>query len=132
MSNPRARTGARGEKIAQAYLQEKGYQVVDTNVRSTWGEVDIVASHGEELVFVEVRTRRSHQFGSAEESVSAAKKERLIATAETYIQGLPQPPAQWRIDLVSVQIGEGGKIKEIRHLENAVELDYGTTKVTRP
>ena len=130
MPSPRARTGARGEKIAQAYLREQGYQIRDTNVRSTWGEVDIVASHGEELVFVEVRTRRSHQFGSAEESISAAKKEWLIATAETYIQGLAELPAQWRIDLVSVQIGERGKIKEIRHLENAVELDYSTTKVT--
>ncbi len=122
MPSPRSRRGARGERAAKDFLQKKGYHVVDTNVRSRWGEVDIVARQGEELVFVEVRTRRSQEFGSPEESLSARKRERLIFTAENYIQGLDESPLQWRIDLVSIQLDEGDRIREIRHLENAVEL----------
>ena len=122
MPSPRSLSGARGERAAKEFLQKKGYHVVDTNVRSRWGEVDIVTSLGEELVFVEVRTRRGHQFGSIEESVTHRKKERLVATAESYIQSLDEPPNQWRIDLVSIQIDGSDRISEIRHLEHAVEL----------
>ena len=57
-----------------------------TNYRSRWGEVDIIAQLGEEMVFVEVKTRRAAAFGAPEESVTAAKFQRLIATAQDYLQ----------------------------------------------
>ena len=67
--------------MAGRFLQEKGYRLLDANYRCRWGEVDIVAQEGDELVFVEVRTRRGVEYGTPEESVTAAKSRRLIATA---------------------------------------------------
>lgn len=62
--------------MAGRFLQEKAYRLLDANYRCRWGEVDIVAQEGDELVFVEVRTRRGAEYGTPEESVTAAKARR--------------------------------------------------------
>ena len=94
--------GDRGEGIARAYLKSKGYELVTTNFHCRWGEVDIIARDGQYLVFVEVRTRRRPGwYGEPEESISNRKRERLIATAETYLQTCSAPPEDWRIDLIT-------------------------------
>ena len=121
MATPRGRLGRWGEGYARRYLEEKGYTVSGTNFRSRWGEVDIVARHGEDLVFVEVRTRRGDEFGTPEESVTEVKSKRLIATAQQYLQEHSLEQAQWRIDLVSIHLDKSGKLLEVVHLENAVE-----------
>lgn len=59
---------------------------METNYRCRWGEVDIVAMDGDELVFVEVRTRSGGQFGTPEESITPSKRQRLVATAQYYLQ----------------------------------------------
>ena len=122
MSTPRGRLGQWGEGHARRYLEGKGYTVEATNYRSRWGEVDIVARHGEELVFIEVRTRRGAAFGTPEESVTAAKSRRLIATAQDYLQTHGLEQSQWRVDLVSIRLDVAGKLLGVNHLENAVEL----------
>ena len=81
MTKPRIRLGKWREGVAGRFLQEKGYRLLDANYRCRWGEVDIVAQEGDELVSVEVRTRRGAEYGTPEESVTAAKSRRLIATA---------------------------------------------------
>ncbi|MCH8989831.1 MAG: YraN family protein [Chloroflexi bacterium] len=120
MSTPRGRLGQWGEGHARRYLEGKGYTVEATNYRSRWGEVDIVARHGEELVFIEVRTRRGAAFGTPEESVTAAKSRRLIATAQDYLQTHGLEQSQWRVDLVSIRLDTAGKLLGVNHLENAV------------
>ena len=122
MSTPRGRLGVWGEGHARRYLERKGYTVSDTNYRCRWGEVDIVARQGQDLVFVEVRTRRGAAFGAPEESVTAAKSRRLIATAQDYLQKHGLEQSQWRVDLVSIHLDESGKLLEVNHLENAVEV----------
>ena len=62
--------GQRGEALAADYLRRMGYQVLATNFRCQWGEVDIVAMDGSTLVFVEVRTRRGASFGTPQESLT--------------------------------------------------------------
>ena len=121
MSTPRGRLGQWGEGHARRYLEAKGYTVAATNYRCRWGEVDIVARHGEELVFIEVRTRRGAAFGTPEESVTPAKSRRLIATAQDYLESNGLEQSQWRIDLVSIKLDASGKLLEINHLEHAVE-----------
>ena len=102
MPTARSRVGDRGEGIARAYLKSKGYELVTTNFHCRWGEVDIIARDGQYLVFVEVRTRRRPGwYGEPEESISNRKRERLIATAETYLQTCSAPPEDWRIDLIT-------------------------------
>ena len=123
MPTPRTRLGNRGEDIARRHLLGLGWSILATNYRSKWGEVDIVAQEGDQLVFVEVRTRRSDdKFGGPKESVTHKKKERLQATAETYIQGLEEPPAGWRIDLIAVVLARG-EPPQVEHVTHAVELD---------
>ena len=91
-----------------------------TNYRSRWGEVDIIAQLGEEMVFVEVKTRRGAGFGTPEQSVTAAKFQRLIATAQDYLQKNSLEQALRRADLVSISLGDQGKLLRLEHLENEV------------
>jgi putative endonuclease len=116
-------TGILGEKIARDFLTGRGYSILETNYRSPHGEVDIIARHGDCLVFVEVRTKSSREFGSPEESITSVKKERLIATAWHYCQTLEAPPPQWRIDVVAVELDRQGRPLRIELTENAVTGD---------
>ncbi len=79
-----------------------------------------MARLGEEFVFVEVKTRRGTAFGTPEESVTATKSRRLIATAQDYLQKNDLEQAQWRIDVITVHLDKSGKLLEVNHLENAV------------
>ena len=121
MSTPRGRLGQWGETHARHFLEGKGFIVVTTNYRSRWGEVDIVAQDGPELVFVEVKTRRGSSLGTPEESVTATKSQRLVATAQDYLQKNDMEQAPWRIDVVSIQLDQSGKLLQLNHIENAVE-----------
>lgn len=121
MTTPQGRLGQRGERHARHYLESKGYAVLTTNYLCRWGEVDIVARQGRELVFVEVRTRRGTAFGTLEESVTATKSQRLMATAQDYLANNGLEQGQWRVDLVSVHLDGAGKLLGVNHLENAVE-----------
>ena len=123
MPTARSRLGTRGEGVAREYLKTKGYRIVDANFRCPWGEVDIVAQEGVCLVFVEVRTRRAPlSYGTPEESLTRKKRDRLVATAETYIQSCTDPPEEWRIDLVGVYLYSQSAIERVVHIANAVEL----------
>ena len=84
--------------------------------------MDIIARDGEELVFVEVRTRRSESFGSPEESLSRAKVRRLVTTCEDFLQRRSVEDAEWRIDLVCVHLDRSGEEPRIHHLRHAVQL----------
>ncbi len=121
MSTHRIRLGKWGEGVAARFLQEKGYVLVATNYRCRWGEVDIVAQEGEELVFVEVRTRRGVEFGTPEESVTAAKARKLVATAQEFLLEHDQVNAGWRIDLIAIRLDGDRKVQDITHLRHAVQ-----------
>ena len=116
----RRETGALGEKLAADLLRGRGYEIVEANFRCRQGEIDLIARQGECLVFVEVRTKRGMSFGSPEESVTKAKRERLIILANTYIQSLDRLPSSWRIDVVAVELAENGGVRRLDHIENAV------------
>jgi putative endonuclease len=116
----RIEVGATGERLAVNYLKGLGYQIQHRNFRCRQGEVDIIARHDDCLVFVEVRTKRSGEFGTPEESITSAKKEKLIALAEAYLQTLSSQPLSWRIDVVAVELALDGGISRLDHIENAV------------
>ena len=116
----RKETGNLGEKLAREYLEKHGYAVIETNYRSPAGEIDIIARQGDCLVFVEVRTKRSKVFGSAEESITPLKKQHLIAGVAYYCQSLEKPPASYRIDFVDVELGSDNRPTRISIIENAV------------
>ncbi len=113
-------TGILGEKLAGDFLKKRGYRIYETNYRCPEGEVDIVARHKDSLVFVEVRSKRSLEFGSPEESITPTKMERLRAVAAHYRQTHNNLPPLWRIDVVAVEIDRKGKPLRIELIENAV------------
>ena len=96
--------GILGEKLARDFLSKNGYHILETNYRCPEGEIDIIAQHEDTLVFVEVRTKTSRQFGSPEESITPAKMERLRAVAAHYGQNHDNLPASWRIDVVAIEL----------------------------
>jgi putative endonuclease len=122
MPTPRTQLGTRGEELARRFLQQNGYEILECNYRCRWGEIDIVAQDGDEVVFLEVRSRRSADYGTPEESLTAAKLRRLLATAQHYLQQRGKGEINWRIDLVSVHLGRDYRLQRIEHLKHAVQL----------
>ena len=118
--NAKKQLGSVGEQLAVRALQARGLSIAQTNYRCAVGEMDIVARAADEWVFVEVKTRRGAQFGSPEEAVNARKQQKLIEVAETYLQEHELHDAQWRIDVVAVEMDARGKLLRIEVIENAV------------
>ena len=98
-ANRRGDDGRAAEALAERHLRAHGLAIVERNVHSRHGELDIVAREGATVVFVEVRLRRPGAFGDAADSITAAKRARLIAAAREYLARLPRTPA-CRFDVV--------------------------------
>ena len=110
MPTDRKMLGAFGEKVTKGYLGKRGYETLETNFRCSAGEIDIMARQKGCLVFVEVRTRRSLECGTPEESATPAKREKLIELAQAHIQKHQDLPSFWRMDVVAIEVGLGGKV----------------------
>ena len=78
--------GATAEKLALAFLQRNGLQLIESNFQCRFGEIDLILHDGSTLVFVEVRLSSSQSFGGAAASVTSAKQGRITRAAETYLQ----------------------------------------------
>jgi putative endonuclease len=117
----RQKVGKLGEEAARKFLKKQGYRIRETGFRCRHGEIDIVAQKKDYLVFVEVRTKSNLDFGTPEESITQAKKEKLIASALTYTTAHQNLPPLWRIDVVAIELDDKGKTRRIELIENAVE-----------
>lgn len=118
----RKETGILGEKLARDFLRKRGYRILEANYRCPRGEVDLVAEHKDFLVFIEVRTKRSRDFGTPEESITQTKMEHLRTVASYYLQTHQNLPQLWRIDVVAVELDQRGKPSRMELIENAVGL----------
>lgn len=91
------------ESLACQYLENKGFKLIEKNFNCRVGEIDLIMKDNDSLVFIEVRYRRSNNFGSGAESITASKQSKLIKTASLYLQQhakLNKYPA--RFDVVSI------------------------------
>jgi len=113
--------GQWGEAIAMKHLQERGYVILARNWRHGHGELDIVARQGETVVFVEVRTRRSHAFGAPEETITSRKQAKLIVTAEAYLEAHQLADVQWQIDAIVIELDGRNNLTRLDHIEFAIE-----------
>lgn len=120
MTDPRHGLGQRGEQLAAGELTRRGYAIKERNWRCREGEVDIIARHGDWLVFVEVRTRRGRELGTPEGSLTPAKRARLIRVAESYLAECEAGDVDWRIDVVAIELTRAGRLMRIDVYENAV------------
>ncbi len=107
-----------GEKIAADYLQSEGYQLVDQNFTTRYGELDLVALEGGNLVFVEVKTRTSATFGLPEESVTPTKLERIQNAALLWLQAHPEYPDDWRVDVIAILLDHDKAVQDLHHFIN--------------
>jgi len=117
----RQEVGKLGEKEARKFLKKRGYRIRETGFRCRHGEIDIVAQRKDWLVFVEVRTKSNLEFGTPEESITQAKKKKLISLALTYTSTHQDLPPLWRIDVVAIELDDKGKTNRIELIENAIE-----------
>lgn len=109
--------GNKGEKLACRYLKRKGYNILQCNYRCKIGEIDIIAQKNEYLIFIEVKTRSSREFGEPFEAVTIYKQERLRRLAESYIVNNQDDKLNYRFDVISILFED--KKPAIEHIENA-------------
>lgn len=115
ISNPLAR---KGENIACEFLKKKGYEIIERNFRKSYAEIDIIAVKDKTLIFTEVKTRTSAQFGDPLEAITYWKLKSLIKASQFYALSHPKFPQLLRIDAVAIKIGSSGEVEKIEHLEN--------------
>lgn len=114
--------GSWGERKAAAYLRRRGYRILEMNYGIRGGEIDIIASSGAYIVFVEVKLRKNADFAAGREYVHGAKQRRIISTA-AYYMAQNETELQPRFDVIEIYAPEGEKSRHvsIEHLENAFE-----------
>jgi putative endonuclease len=119
-NNGKLLLGKEGERLAERYLQKKGYKLVERNYRCTAGELDLIVLDRRVVVFVEVKTRTGHGFGTPLEAVEFRKQRKMIQAAQFFLaaKGLQQRDA--RFDVVGVSWM--GREPIVEHIENAFEL----------
>lgn len=113
-------TGRKGETIAVAFLKKTGYQIVETNYRCPLGEIDIIARDQDDLVFVEVKTRKSTALGYPEQAVGVTKQKKMSRLALWYLERNKMHDATARFDVVAVTMSQSEP--EIRLIKNAFDF----------
>lgn len=109
--------GKRGEEIAVAYLEDSGYRILNTNWKCARAEVDVIADQQGTIVFVEVKTRSSVDYGQPEEFVDYKKEKQLEFASSAYIE-MKQHEGEIRFDVIAI-VFENKDLYKINHIEDA-------------
>lgn len=119
MKNYRQQFGSWGEAVAAARITDAGYELIGQNVRTPYGEIDLIARYGEVIVFFEVKTRSTDDFGPPEDALDTKKKEHLINAASFFVQE-KNFNGDWRVDLIAIRGRLGQADPEIEWFENVI------------
>lgn len=112
--------GREGEDRAAQFLKKQGYKILERNYSTPQGEIDLIALHRGEVVFVEVKTRTNEAYGAPELAVNPRKQQRMIKAALGYIKYKKLHQVPCRFDVVAISVAAE---KEIDVIENAFEMD---------
>jgi putative endonuclease len=137
VKNLRQRLGTWGEDLAADFLQKQGFEILERNLRTSHGEIDLIARKqvgeisnpvGQDgpaslTVFVEVKARSGTEFGYPEQAVTAAKRLHLLASAQEYILQHPEAGGEWRMDVIAILRPRDGSAPQIRVFENAITAE---------
>ncbi len=121
MTEQRQKLGKWGEEQAALFLRGQGFKVLERNLRTPVGEIDIIALHRKILVFVEVKTRRGCGYGLPQEAVGPTKQRQILRAASWYLNENPRPNLQPRFDVVAVRVSSDKP--QIEHIANAFGLE---------
>lgn len=116
--------GEKGEMLASRHFRDKNYRIITANYRSRFGEIDLIASDGQYIVFAEVKSRCEDAIASPAEFVTDRKIMRIRATAKQYM-AQHDCALQPRFDVIEVEFYANGELKSLNHIENA--FDCGET-----
>ena len=122
MLNQKQLFGKKSESIAAKYLKKNKYKIITENYRTRLGEIDIIAKDGDTLAFIEVKSRRSDQFGSPKWAVTLQKQRKISMVALQYLKATKQPHRRARFDVVSICFT--GNKPEIELIKNAFETAF--------
>jgi putative endonuclease len=114
-------TGIFGENTACSYLQDSGYVILQRNFRTRFGEIDIVGKDGKYICFIEVKTRKSLNFGRPREAVDGFKQSRIKNIAQLFLAQKRIVNSSVRFDVVEVLLDEGGNVKSVILIKNAFD-----------
>lgn len=112
--------GLKGEEAAKRYLRKKGFKILDANYQCRFGEIDIIAQTKDTIVFCEVKTRSEGMLAAPQESVDYFKQQKIIKTAQIWLQAKGVDDRPLRFDVLAVTIAKGKA--EIEHIENAIMI----------
>jgi putative endonuclease len=108
--------------MARRHLEEQGYRIIEKNYRCRIGEIDLIASHEEALVFIEVKTRNSARYGSPRQAITAAKQKKLSIVALSWLKKMRKMGARARFDVVLIDTS--GPFPRIETIRNAFPLAH--------
>lgn len=117
MTNHNQRVGAWGEESAVRYVMKRGVLVIARNIRTPYGEIDIIAKQGDVTIFIEVKTLTSSKNFFPEHNITARKREHMLHAAEHY--AAEHEIDHWQIDVIAIE-GKPGTEPVITHFENAL------------
>ena len=112
-------TGISGEELACHFLLKQQFQIIEQNFRGRNGEIDIIALDQNTICFIEVKTRRSLQFGAGYESVMVRKQQKIMKTALLYLKMKGWSERDFRFDVISILLS--GPEPEIEYLKGAFD-----------
>jgi putative endonuclease len=121
----RATLGRIGEAAAAEALAARGYVILQRNVRTRWGELDLVAAQGSEIVFVEVKTRTAARCGRPLEAIDPLKQRRLVRLASAFLHARGLHLRSCRFDAVGVTLTPEGRVLEVEIVPDAFEGGRG-------
>jgi putative endonuclease len=121
MTSPSQHFGRSAEALAEQWLQKKGYRILERNLRLGGGELDLIAQHHDTLVFIEVKGRRTTQFGGAPYAIDDRKKRQIIKLASYYLSRHGLSNQLCRFDVILIT-GTDQDSPKLTHLKQAFEV----------
>ena len=122
MTKERLDLGKAGEDFAFKKIKKLGYKCIERNYRCILGEIDLIATHGDCLVFIEIKTRKGRDTGYAKEAVTHRKMRQISKTALNYMKEHQCYDTKSRFDVIAISINQGKP--DIEVIQNAFELVY--------
>jgi putative endonuclease len=115
--------GDSAERLAAHFLEQNGYHILARNVRTRYGEIDLVAEDADGIAFVEVKARRGRGNGAPEEALTPRKQLKLVQLGDAFIaENEMYSSRSWRIDVVAVELDKSGKLIRVEAIKNAVQM----------
>lgn len=108
--------GKLGETYARKYFETHGYRLIAKNWHCRYGEIDVILAYGDKIIFCEVKSRISENFGAPEESLDRKKMQKLVSTVQCYLE--KNPIKIWQVDLIAIRFDYTGTVQSLKHYQN--------------